>query len=394
MAIPVHQRSVSLEFARPFRGIQVDGCSLSAWSSRNGGSRGPLESAGLVIDVPPIHGTATQVEITGVFAVVERRELSPRGSAGCITVEGESEHLAIPLIWERHFTDAESLESVALRPGDGTSLDTRGTGEFDGRKVRIDRLTVDLPFNPRSITISGSKDTAALAVLEVHLLYSSSGECPFHSRRGGISLAEVPALVRLGDRVRFQQAAAQLESALRSARDLDDARGQALTFIAVLTAAALEAGASSALHRVQLDAARELDRLSSSDAIAASALRIVTDIANPLFSEAVAPTDALIDRALAIIDRNFGKQLTDDLIAEQLGLSTSHFRFLFRAATGQPFHRFLVSKRLEHGRRLLVEAGLPVGTVAHEVGFASASHFSRAFSKRFGVSPASLRRTS
>lgn len=393
MSAPAYQRSISLEFAKPFNGIVIEGRKVAAWVSRTEPGSQMGVGGGLAVDVPPIHGKNAQLELTGVFALIPKREGASRDSAGTITIQDGHEHMAIPLIWARQFSDAEDLEPVALRPGDGTCLDTAGIGEFEGKNVRIDRLTLDLPFTPTSVAFIASKDPVRIALIDVQLRYSASGECPFHSRRGGIALAEIPAIVRLGDRVRFQQAAGQLEQALRSARDLDEARGQALTFIAVLTAAALEAGASSALHRVQLDAARELDRLTTADTVAESALRIVSEVANPLFAEAAAPTDALVDRALALIDRNFGKPITDEAIASQLGLSTSHFRFLFKTATGQPFHRFLVSKRLEHGRRLLVEDGLPVGTVAHEVGFASASHFSRAFSKRFGVSPASLRRT-
>ena len=79
-------------------------------------------------------------------------------------------------------------------------------------------------------------------------------------------------------------------------------------------------------------------------------------------------------------------------MAQQLGLSTSHFRYLFKQATGQPFHKYLVSLRLEKARRMLVEQGLPVSTVAKAVGFSALSHFSRAFAQRFSVSPTSLRR--
>lgn len=393
MAVSAHQRSVSLDFSRSSESILWDGRKVGAWLSRSGTSvKAPL-AAPLSVSVPPIQGRATQLEITGIFAFVDTSGSPANDVGGSIAIVGESGRHSVSLVRGRHFSDACELVDVALRPGDGTSLDTLGFGEFDKTPVRIDKLTLELPFNPVEITFVGAQTPVTLAIARIELCYSSSGECPFHSRRGGIALAEIPAIVRLGDRVRFQQATLQLEQALRSARDLDEARGQALTFIAVLTAAALEAGASSALHRVQLDAAREMEGLSFADAIADAALRIVAEIGNPLFVEAAAPTDALIDRALAIIDRNFGKQITDEMIAEQLGLSTSHFRFLFRSATGQPFHKFLVSKRLEHGRRLLIEAGLPVGTVAYDVGFSSASHFSRAFSKRFGVSPASVRRT-
>jgi transcriptional regulator GlxA family with amidase domain len=43
--------------------------------------------------------------------------------------------------------------------------------------------------------------------------------------------------------------------------------------------------------------------------------------------------------------------------------------------------------RLLEARRLLRSAGASVTTVAYEVGYESASQFSREYSRRFGVSP-------
>jgi len=94
-----------------------------------------------------------------------------------------------------------------------------------------------------------------------------------------------------------------------------------------------------------------------------------------------------------MVERNYAKNLTDASVAATLGLSTSHFRFLFKESTGQPFHKFLVSLRLEKARQMLVEQEIAVSAVAKAVGFAGLSHFSRAFAQRFQVSPTSIRRS-
>ncbi|RYG22738.1 AraC family transcriptional regulator, partial [bacterium] len=198
--------------------------------------------------------------------------------------------------------------------------------------------------------------------------------------------------VRMGDRVRFDRALDQLAVSLKAASDLDEARGQALTFLSMVTAAMLESGGDRSLHRETLEAARELDTLQSSLDVAEAVRRRSEIVAAPRFGEFGGPSAHLVDRALNLVDRNFAKDLTDASVAQQLGLSTSHFRFLFKQATGQPFHKYLVSLRLEKARRMLVEQGLPVGTVAKAVGFSALSHFSRAFAQRFSVSPTSLRR--
>jgi two-component system response regulator YesN len=106
-------------------------------------------------------------------------------------------------------------------------------------------------------------------------------------------------------------------------------------------------------------------------------------------------TDRLMDRALSYIDRNFAKPISDAVIAEHVGLSTSHFRFLFKQATGQPFHKYLIAARLERAHQMLLTLdATSVGAVAKAVGFVGLSHFSRAFTQRFSVSPANVRKNS
>ncbi len=47
--------------------------------------------------------------------------------------------------------------------------------------------------------------------------------------------------------------------------------------------------------------------------------------------------------------------------------------------------------RLRRAERLLAETKLPVKSVAARVGYASRSHFSRAFKAAFGIDPAAYR---
>lgn len=220
---------------------------------------------------------------------------------------------------------------------------------------------------------------------------SAAHGCPFHSAQGGVSLSEIPGIVRCGDRVRFERALQQLEKGLLVTTDLDEVRGQALTFIAMATAATMELGAPKTMHRVQLDAARKFDRMTNVKDIMQETRRILDQL---LVFEPAALSTIAIDRALRILDKKFATSISDDALAAEVGLSTSHFRHLFRVATGQPFQKYLVSLRLEKARQLLAEGDMPVSDVAMEVGFAGLAHFSRAFSKRFSANPSEVRRTS
>ena len=183
-----------------------------------------------------------------------------------------------------------------------------------------------------------------------------------------------------------------MEVALLATEDLDEARGEALTFLAVVTAATIEIGGSREMHRALLESAREFDSIQSVPEIAEAVKRRAEMVSSVVFKEMQGPSSYLVDRALAMVERNYAKNLTDASVAATLGLSTSHFRFLFKEATGQPFHKFLVSLRLEKARHMLVEQEIAVSAVAKAVGFAGLSHFSRAFTQRFQVSPTTIRR--
>lgn len=295
----------------------------------------------------------------------------------------------------RHYFDAMGLEPVHSVPGDGTSLETIGRAEWRGTPIRIDVLRIDIPpgSNPKSVRFRDLGTPASFAILDLFFGFEGIRGCPFHSGQGGVSLSEVPAIVRVGDRVRMREALDQLEAGILATENLDEARGEALTFLAVATAAMLEIGGSREMHRVQLDAARSFERLCTQPEIAASVRLYVSRVAPRLFEEETEPNAPLLNRAMALIERNFARKLSDASIAEHLGLSTSHFRHLFRRATGQPFHRYLVSLRLEKARQMLAERDMPVTEVASAVGFCGLSHFSRAFTQRFAASPSQVRRT-
>lgn len=79
------------------------------------------------------------------------------------------------------------------------------------------------------------------------------------------------------------------------------------------------------------------------------------------------------------------------VIAEACGLSASHFARAFRRTTGLPPHRWLMERRLEAAKRLLLTTSLPLADVAEASGYNDLSHFQRSFKSAVGVAPAAWR---
>jgi AraC family transcriptional activator of mtrCDE len=78
-------------------------------------------------------------------------------------------------------------------------------------------------------------------------------------------------------------------------------------------------------------------------------------------------------------------------LADLAGMSRSAFSEHFRDAFGRSAIDFLKEVRLRRAAQLLHSSDLPVKAIAHRVGFASRSYFSRAFKAEMGVDPAGYR---
>jgi AraC-like DNA-binding protein len=79
-------------------------------------------------------------------------------------------------------------------------------------------------------------------------------------------------------------------------------------------------------------------------------------------------------------------------IAKACKLSESHFSRAFKISTGIPPHRWLVERRVESARELLLKSKAPLAEIAYTCGFADQSHMSRVFGRVVGMSPGTWRR--
>ena len=78
-------------------------------------------------------------------------------------------------------------------------------------------------------------------------------------------------------------------------------------------------------------------------------------------------------------------------LAELAGMSRSVFAKRFQEGFGRTPMDYVRGVRLRSGARLLGQPDLSIDTIASRVGFASRSHFSKAFTEQFGCSPSVFR---
>ena len=95
----------------------------------------------------------------------------------------------------------------------------------------------------------------------------------------------------------------------------------------------------------------------------------------------------IIEEAKAALAREYSTDLSLADLARQLHCSPTHLSRIFHAATGFTLCEYRQELRLRKGLFLLEESSGEIGDVAVQVGFASHSHFTSAFHRRFGTKP-------
>mgnify|MGYP000837162962 CR=1 FL=1 len=106
--------------------------------------------------------------------------------------------------------------------------------------------------------------------------------------------------------------------------------------------------------------------------------------------------DRNITRLLAEISQymedHLDEPLTIPALSRRACLSATTFKEGFRRLYGFPVHTWLRQRRMERATELLRDSSLSVLGIAQSVGYGSASQFSAAFRRQYGVPPAQYRK--
>lgn len=92
------------------------------------------------------------------------------------------------------------------------------------------------------------------------------------------------------------------------------------------------------------------------------------------------------------IEEHLDRSLSLDALADTLSMSTSHFKVLFRRSLGLPVHEYVIQRRVERAKALLLQGERPAAEIALAAGFAHQSHMARCMRRVLGITPSALRR--
>ncbi|MFB2566040.1 helix-turn-helix domain-containing protein [Rhizobium sp. IMFF44] len=91
--------------------------------------------------------------------------------------------------------------------------------------------------------------------------------------------------------------------------------------------------------------------------------------------------EAHIDQSLSLAD-----------LAATVGLSVSHLKPLFRTTFGMPVHHYVLTRRVERARLLILSTDMALAEIALATGFAHQSHMTHWMRRILGLTPGMLSR--
>lgn len=97
------------------------------------------------------------------------------------------------------------------------------------------------------------------------------------------------------------------------------------------------------------------------------------------------------ERITEYVEAHLAEDVSLLRLAQVAGVSASHLRVLFKRTVGIPIHEYVIQRRVERARVLLVESDLPASQVALAAGFTHQSHMARCMRRLLGFTPSSIR---
>ncbi len=158
----------------------------------------------------------------------------------------------------------------------------------------------------------------------------------------------------------------------------------------------LDATTRAELERLLLGLENELSQSRTGNDLAVDALLSLITVlvlraeAHPATERET--TNPVVAKALDFVHRHACSGISLREVASHVSRSPTHVASLMKEVTGETVGGWITRVRLSRGRQLLLHTNENIDVVAERCGFASASHFHRAFKRAHDQSPGAWRR--
>jgi AraC family transcriptional regulator of adaptative response / methylphosphotriester-DNA alkyltransferase methyltransferase len=104
--------------------------------------------------------------------------------------------------------------------------------------------------------------------------------------------------------------------------------------------------------------------------------------------------EALFQEAVAIIERDYPRQIDLNTVAAEIATSRRQLQRAFAEVGRTSFRTYLARVRMRRALELLRDGAMPVRQVAHNVGYRQPAQFAKTFRRHHGAPPSSFKPSS
>lgn len=119
---------------------------------------------------------------------------------------------------------------------------------------------------------------------------------------------------------------------------------------------------------------------------------LLCDVSAFARSQATGSLASTVREAKVFMEDHLEQDLSVEQIAAAVHFSPSHFSKIFKDATKTSPYEYLLSRRIERAKKLLLQTQLSLNVVAERSGFHSLPHFICAFKQATGLTPLKFRK--
>jgi len=102
--------------------------------------------------------------------------------------------------------------------------------------------------------------------------------------------------------------------------------------------------------------------------------------------------DGIVRKAMRFIDEHYAENISVKDVADEVCVSESYFKSIFRKGSGYSYSEYLTRVRMEKAKELLNTTEKPVTEIAMDIGFHTPTSFSSLFRREVGLSPSQYRK--
>lgn len=97
-------------------------------------------------------------------------------------------------------------------------------------------------------------------------------------------------------------------------------------------------------------------------------------------------------RLAGYVEAHLDQPIVQKALASQLRLSSGHFARAFKQSFGRTAHTYVMERRIERAKGLMLRTATPLCEIALSCGLSDQAHFSRVFRRVVGSTPLAWRR--